>query len=139
MSTFAQPKKPWTANEIACIIGYADYCMRHDLDYSATVAAELSKISPRSITWNTVQSKLRRTFISYGIASPSVSGFISQGATYLNVTAIPSDVRTALDIKRHQWGLSPLHANTTASGPSAAAVDEGGSVPSDSTVRESSK
>ena len=107
--------RKYTATEEAFLLGYADYCIHHGLNYSATVAEEFHKVHPRTGTWNVFGNKLNRLLTSYGIIKPSMDEFRRRGTAYINLANMPLEVRRELDAVRHQWGLG---AETTASAQS---------------------
>jgi hypothetical protein len=112
MSTSNGHRMVWTAREVAFIIGFADYCIHHNCKYQDSVANELRKFSPRATNCNTVLNKLSRILKSYGITNVSSAELRAQGTGRIDITPIPSDVRTELDGWREDWGFPPLGAET---------------------------
>ncbi|KAJ4381669.1 hypothetical protein N0V86_003033 [Didymella sp. IMI 355093] len=129
MATLNYSKKPWTAQEIAFILGYADLCIHRGFDYPATVADELRRLSSRNITSSSICRKLERTLKSYGINEPSAYDLINRGMDYVGVKVLPVEVRSELDGMRQEWGFSPLSTDkedpeTPTSNVSNGAVDK---------------
>lgn len=79
MSSFVNLKKPWTADEIASLLGLADYCIHYDLDYCTEVSDELKERTSRT-SWKSTVGKLYRVLESYGVIKPSLSEFKQQGS-----------------------------------------------------------
>lgn len=106
-------KTQYSPTEVAFIIGYADYCIHHGLDYSATIESEFIKISLRRASWANVQNKLGRLLKEYGVSNPSVSAFRTKGSRYVGIANIPLKVHEELNRLRSSWGLTPLNAKPT--------------------------
>ncbi|KAF1363128.1 hypothetical protein EJ07DRAFT_173825 [Lizonia empirigonia] len=134
MSTEPRSSKPYTPREVAFIIGYADYCIHYKENYTATVAIELGKATARPLTWLSVRSKLSSILKSYNsVDKSSVKAFITQGIDYIDIDAIPSDIRTQLDNILEDWGLSIHGAEAIVPEPSAPVIIGEGSSSSDNT------
>lgn len=135
MSTQSRSSKSYTPRDVAFIIGYADYCIHYKQDYTATVAIELHKATGRQSTWNGVKAKLCSILKSYNRGDKHlVKAFIIQGIDYIDIDAIPSDVRTQLDNILEDWRLPIYEAETTAPEPSAPVIVGEISSSSDNTV-----
>jgi hypothetical protein len=115
----------WTAREVAFIIGFADYCIHHNLKYQNTVENELQKSSSRGINYTNVTNKLSRISKSNGITNISLPEHIAQGTDRIDITSIPADVRAELDGWREEWGF-PLLAGDAAS-PGHSSLEGSGS------------
>jgi hypothetical protein len=100
--------RPYTTTEVAFIIGYTDYCNHHGVDYKKTVVDEMGKITKKTVSYGGLIRKLSRLLESYSVSNPSMNKFKRQGTGYLNISAIPSDVRAEIDRMRLEWGFLPL-------------------------------
>lgn len=65
----ATTKTSYTNDEDAFIIAYADVCIERNLDYKATVADELRKVSGRYPAWHNLKRKIGKTLKTHGKAA----------------------------------------------------------------------
>lgn len=123
MRTLTQASEPWSARDVAFILGYADYCIHYDINYPKTVSGELSKISSKSRSSSSIDAKLYRILQD---ARTTTQKFRRQGVACLELSSIKSDVRTELDRMREEWALPPLPigADATERNPWPAAAHE---------------
>lgn len=106
-------KTSYTNDEDAFIIAYADVCIERNLDYQATVADELRKVSGRYPAWSNLKRKIGKTLKTLGKAAVKLEVFIDEGTECLEINSFPPAVFTQINQVRSNWGLEPLSNNNT--------------------------
>lgn len=117
----------YTPREVAFILSYADNCIQTDHDYQETVAAELERVSGRTVTLEAVKQKLAKILRGYGVTEFSIAEFTKLGIDYYGIAPLPPDVRAEMDSMRSDWHLPPLSTEDSVSAQGAPAVPGSGS------------
>jgi hypothetical protein len=106
-------KKPYSPQEIAFIISYADRCIDVNSVYHETLYTEFNSRFPRSTSWENLRKKLHLLLKNHGTNKPSVQEFEERGTDCINIATLSEDIRSKIDSYRSEWDLPALGDEAT--------------------------
>ena len=102
------PRVLFSDTEIAFLLNYADYCLRHSVDYKATISAELGARANTTRKTQVALKKLSDTLKKYVRKSADAKQYIQTGTGYLTMGRIPTPVLAIMNRQRTEWGFDVL-------------------------------
>jgi hypothetical protein len=120
---------PWSDEELAILINYMDWCLKHDQSYKSGIMKALNYTKSTRRSLNAINKKLKSCLV-YKCEKMSIKDFTQQGTACLSLNSMLPRIVSEMASQRKRLGLDAL--GVTDALPTAITGDSTTSLPDDS-------